>query len=372
MKRILGKFLLPVLAVGFLVFAILHVVRASQTPPDQLPPADPARTPFGNTVAGAGLVEAQTENINIGSALAGVVLEVYVPTEKVGQEVKAGDPLFRVDDRHLKAQLAYQEASLKAAQAQVAKLEQQPRPEELPPSAAKVTTAQANVQLLEDLAERARRMRPSGAVSIEEATQRRLSLAMARQQLVQAQAEYALLKAGAWKPDLEIARAAVAQARAQVQQTRTEIDRALVRAPVDGKVLKVYVHPGEYVGGQPGQALVVLGHLGRLHVRVDISEHDIDRFHPGAPARAVTRGQARKEYPLRFVRVEPFVVPKKSLTGDNTERVDTRVLQVIYALGKTDGRVYVGQQLDVFLDLSGLPRQGGNSAADRVGTPRRR
>ena len=351
MRGLLGKFLLPLLAVAFLAFAILHVVQASQTSADPPPPAEPPRTPFGHTVAGAGLVEAETENISVGSALAGVVLEVYVPVEKVGQRVKAGDLLFRVDDRHLKAQLAYQEATVAAARAQLAKLAQQPRPEELPPSAAKVRTAQANVRLQQDLAERARRLQPTGGMAVEEATQRLLSLEVARLQLAQADADYALLKAGAWKPDLDIARAALAQAEAQVGQTRTELDRALVRAPVDGEVLKVYVHPGEYVGAQPGQALVVLGHLGRLHVRVDISEHDIDRFQLRAPARAITRGQARQEYPLRFVRVEPYVVPKKSLTGDNTERVDTRVLQVIYALVSADRRVYVGQQLDVFVNV---------------------
>jgi multidrug resistance efflux pump len=370
MRRWLGKVVVPVLAVGMLSFAILHVVRASQTLSDPPPPADPPRTPFGHTVAGAGIIEAQTENISIGSALAGVVLEVYVPVEKVGLHVKAGAPLFRVDDRHLRAQLAYQEATLTAARAQVAKLEQQPRSEELPPSAAKVATAQANVRLQEDLARRAIRLEPSGAIGVEESTQRQLALDVARQQLAQAQAEHALLKAGAWKPDLDIARAAVAQAEAQVLQTRTELERALVRAPVDGDVLKVYVHPGEYVGSQPGQALVVLGHLGRLHVRVDVSEHDIDRFRPGAPARAVTRGQARQEYSLRFVRVEPYVVPKKSLTGDNTERVDTRVLQVIYALPACDGRLYVGQQLDVFLDLAAAPPARSDAATGSLSFPR--
>jgi multidrug resistance efflux pump len=359
MRFFLNKFLLPLFAVALLVFAVLHVVRASQTLPDPPPPAEPPRSPFGGTVAGAGLVEAQTENISVGSALPGVVLEVHVPVEKVGQHVRAGDPLFRVDDRHLKAQLAYQEATLAAARAQLARLEKQPRPEELPPSAAKVATARATVRLQEDLAERARRLYPDGAMPVEDVMQRRLSLEVARRQLAQAQADYDLLKAGAWKADLDVARAAVAQAAAQVEQTRTEMDRALVRAPVDGQVLKVYVHPGEYVGAQPGQALVVLGHIDRLHVRVDVSEHDIDRFRPGAPARAVTRGEARQEFPLRFVRVEPFVVPKKSLTGDNTERVDTRVLQVIYALSKSEGRVFVGQQLDVFLDARG---QGGSSA----------
>jgi HlyD family secretion protein len=55
---------------------------------------------------------------------------------------------------------------------------------------------------------------------------------------------------------------------------------------------------------------------------------------------------------LTFVRVVPYVVPKKSLTGDRSERVDTRVLQVIYALEPGEKSVYVGQQLDVFIDVS--------------------
>src|SRR5258708_5143080 len=175
-------------------FAILHVVRASQPISDVPPPAEPARSPFGRTVAGSGLVEAETENISIGSALPGVVLEVYVPVDKVGEHVEAGDPLFRVDDRHLKAQLAYQEANLAAARAQLAKLQRQPRAEELPPSAAKVAAAQANVRLQDDLSERAKRLQPSGAISAEETTQRVLLLDVSRQQLAQAQAEYALLK----------------------------------------------------------------------------------------------------------------------------------------------------------------------------------
>jgi multidrug resistance efflux pump len=356
MKSKLGKFFLPLLAVGMLTFAVFHVVRAQQTTPKPPPPVEPARTPFGRTVAGAGIAEALTENIAIGSALPGVVLEVYVPVEKVGQRVKQGDPLFRVDDRQLKAQLKYQEANLAAAEAQLAKLEAQPRPEEVPSSEAKVRVAQASVALQQDLAQRARRLRPSGAMADEDVNQRLLTLEIARQQLSQAESDLALLKAGAWNPDKEIARAAVAQARAQVGQTQTDLERALVRAPVDGDVLQVNVRPGEYVGTPPSQALVVLGNVHQLHVRVDIDEHDIPRFRKGAPARATLRGNPQLSYPLTFVRVEPYVIPKKSLTGDNTERVDTRVLQVIYALDVTDKPIYVGQQLDVFIDVAAEER----------------
>jgi multidrug resistance efflux pump len=351
MRKRISKWVLPLLSAGLLVFAVIHVVKAQHEPPNPPPPVDPARTPFGDTVAGAGIAEAQTENIAIGSALPGVVLEVYVPVEKVGIRVTKGTALFRVDDRQLQAQLRYQVANLAAARAQLAKLEAMPRPEELPSSEAKVRAAEANVALLDDQFRRARRLQPGTAMSEEEYRQRQLGLEVGRHQLAQAQADFKLLKAGAWKPDLDIARAAILQAEAQVQQTKTDIERALVCAPVEGEVLQVNVRTGEFVGAPPSQALVVLGNIHQLHVRVDIDEHDIPRFKPGAPARASLRGDTQHGYPLRFVRVEPYVIPKKSLTGDNTERVDTRVLQVIYALDATDKPIYVGQQLDVFIDV---------------------
>src|SRR5467141_3094591 len=190
-----GQFVLPLIGVIMLVFALYHVVKAQQTLPEAQPPVEPARAPYGQGVAGAGIVEAETENIAIGSALPGVVLEVFVPVDKVGQRVKAGDPLFRVDDRQLRAQLKFQKANLLAAEAQLAKLEMQPRPEELPPSEAKVRTAKANVALAQDLSERAQKLFPNRAVSEEDFRQRQLAHETARQQLSQVQAEHQLLKA---------------------------------------------------------------------------------------------------------------------------------------------------------------------------------
>src|SRR5262249_4738682 len=140
------------------------------------------------------------------------------------------------------------------------------------------------------------------------------------------------------------------------KQTRTELDRLVVRALVPGEVLQVNVRPGEFVGAPPGQALIVLGDVSQKHVRVDIDENDVPRFRREAPAVARLRGDPRRAFRLRFVRVEPYVVPKKSLTGDSTERVDTRVLQVIYAIEPPAdgsyrlGDVYVGQQMDVFVE----------------------
>src|SRR5262245_49037370 len=120
------KFGLPLLGVALLGLALLHVARAQSSAPRVGPPAEPARTPFGSTVAGTGMVEAQTENIAVGTPVSGVVAEVLV---RVGQKVTAGTPLFRLDDRHLRAELEARQTSRAVEEAQLARLLSPPRPE---------------------------------------------------------------------------------------------------------------------------------------------------------------------------------------------------------------------------------------------------
>src|SRR5262249_39573504 len=219
MKGTMSKYFLPLLAIGMLVFAVIHVVQAQQKPSKPPPPIEPPRTPFGKTVAGAGIVEAETENISIGSPLPGVVMHVFVPVQAVGKIVKGGDPLFQVDTRSLEAQRDYYRANLASARAQLNKLRNQPREEEKPPSKAKVDAARANFEMQRDLFERAKKLFPSGSVGEEEYRQKRLAMEGARFQLAQAEAEYDLLLKGAWEYDIKIAEAAVDLAKAQIQQT---------------------------------------------------------------------------------------------------------------------------------------------------------
>src|SRR4051794_268908 len=95
------KYLLPLAALGMLGFAVLHVVKAQQTPPEVPPPVTPARSPYAKGVAGAGIVEPRTENISVGSHLPGVVDKVFV---RVNETVKAGQELFALDARQLDAE----------------------------------------------------------------------------------------------------------------------------------------------------------------------------------------------------------------------------------------------------------------------------
>jgi len=150
--------------------------------------------------------------------------------------------------------------------------------------------------------------------------------------MTEAKANFKLLEAGSWKADIEVATANVASAEAEAKAARVEIDRLTVRARVDGDILQVNIRPGEFApSGVTSDPLILLGNLDTLHVRVDIDQNDAWRYQPETPAVAFIRGNSQFKTDLKFEYVEAYVVPKRSLTGDSTERVDTRVMQVVYS-----------------------------------------
>jgi multidrug resistance efflux pump len=154
-----------------------------------------------------------------------------------------------------------------------------------------------------------------------------------------------------------VARAQVALSEAELEGARVGRERLSIRAPRDGRILQVNVRPGQFAATAWKEPLIVLGDVEHLHLRVDIDEHDLHAFVEGAEAVATLRGRPRDRFPLRFVAVQPCVIPKRGLTGATAERVDTRVLQVIYLL--PDDRpvcVYPGQQLDVYIRAGESPR----------------
>ena len=309
------QYLLPVLAAGAALFATVSVVRTQPVREVTEPVSPPPASSFTDTVAAVGLIEASTEHISVGTPLSGVVTEVLV---SLNQSVRAGTPLFRLDTRALQASLAVHESQLTAARARQA-------------------TAQCQVEDLNDRLERSLKLRSSTVISEDELIRTRFALKVSQARAVEAQAE-------------------VTVAEASAASVRTEITRSTILTPMDATVLQLKIRPGEFAAaGAPTSPLLLLGNLSPLHLRVDIDEHEAWRVQPGTRAKGHVRGNAALASPLSFVRFEPFVIPKRSLTGDSIERVDTRVLQAIYRLDRTDLRLYAGQQMDVFIEASGTP-----------------
>jgi multidrug resistance efflux pump len=298
-------------------------------------------------LAGSGLVEARRENIPIGVNIPGVVTEVYV---KKGQNVKAGDPLFRIDDRDYRAQLAIREAELASAKAQLHKLVAAPRREDVPPAQAAADEALARMLDAEAAMVRTERLFQRQMAAASDYDRDRFAYAAAKATYARAKADLERTLAGTWIVDIEVAMAAVVLSQSQIDNIKISLERLTVRAPMDGEILQLNVRLGQYATIAWKEPMIVLGDIHRLHVRVDIDENDLAYFSRGAEAVATLKGRPSLRFALKFVYVEPYVIPKQSLTGYNSERVDTRVLQVIYELPEERAvDVFVGQQMDVYL-----------------------
>ena len=308
---ILTQYLLPLVAMAMLGFALWYVAKTKPVTRNPPPPIMPARSPYAATLAAAGIVEAQTENISVGSATPGVVVQVLV---KVGDEVKAGQPLFRLDDRQLQGELAVKRAMVSQSKSEMIRLEAEPRKEKIPVIVAQVNEARAAVIREADALKRTEDMFARKVITEQELIARREALAAAQAALDKSQADLDLLKAGSWQYDRDVAREGISKAEADVAKAEIELDRLVVRALVAGEVLQVKVRPGEYVGTPPNQPLIILGNIETLHVRVDIDEYDISRFRSDVPATAVPRhrggafGRADETPPFRML-------PRTSVAG---------------------------------------------------------
>lgn len=294
------KVLLPLLAAAGIAAAAVEVLHSQQVAPPVAPAGAMPETPFAQTVAGVGLVEASSENISVGSPTSGVVTRMFV---KIGDQVKRGQPLFQLDGRALQAELGSKQAAVKAAKVAVdnARYDYQ--------VASQLTQQKVNTQNDRD--------------------EKRFAVAKAE--------------------------AAVAQAEADLKAVETNVDLLTVKAPIDGEILQLKLHVGEFApeaSSVATQAALLMGRTAPLNVRAEFDENDAWRVRKDAAAVGFVRGNPQVKIPLTFVRFEPYVVPKVALTGAGTERVDTRVRQVIYSLGQAEIPVYPGEHMDVWVDAA--------------------
>lgn len=371
---------LPVLALGGFALTGLAVARFNTPPKTGPAPVAPPSIPFPDRVAGVGVVEPASETISIGAHVGGVVTKVLV---EEGARVAKGAPLVELDTRDADARIAIAQASRAAAaasvetararrdaaQLRVAELRARPRAEDVAEAAALVAARRAALDDAKGRLERLLKVSDRGTAANEQPTLE-FAVAFATAQVAEAEAKLVRAKAGTYPEDLAVAEAdatataremdalvaQVAAADAQVRQAEVARELLVVRAPIAGTVLRLDARPGEYKAAGPNaSALLRLGDVSTLHVRTDIDELDAWRFDATGLAVATVRGGSREQVPLRFVRVVPDVAPKKTLTGENSERIDTRVVQVIYALENPPSFLQPGMLVDVAVRAKAAP-----------------
>lgn len=334
----------------------------SLTTPPLAPVFNPASDPYASGIYAEGIVEsvqASGENINIYPEVAGTVKDILVAE---GQEVRKGTALLLIDDSIQKATLEQQESAAEAARAMLEELKAEPRRENLDITDAQVVAAKAALKTASDGLNKQRAAYEIDPRSIsKDALDNAINAAaVAEANLEVALKQRDLTKAGAWSFDIRNQERQYNALDKSYRASSALLSKYTLRAPTDGVVLSISTIIGNYVSPQGAyesytqgmDPVLVLGApQTSLNVRCYIDEILVPRLPPMSKIKAQMsiRGSNIK-VPLDFVRVQPFVSPKIELSDERQERVDVRVLPIIFKVEKPkDLNLYPGELVDVYV-----------------------
>lgn len=349
-----------------IIFAIIGIALATwavstakETPPSLPPVREPSINPFGRGVASLGFVEPLSRSIEISSPQPGLVERVNV---EVGQVVKRGDELFKLESTSLAAEAIEARAAVEAAGAELQRLQSLPRAEDLPPLQAAVSRAKATLAERTELLQRTISVRGQNAANDWDSIRERLAVDVAAADVERAEAELLRTSAGASKEEIAVAQSRVAREQAKLSSLAMMTERQSVKAPSAGTIVRRNIEPGEYT--DTTRAAMVLADLEHLAIRAQVDEEDIGLLQKAAAGKATfaisakTRGSVVQSFPLTLVRIEPFARPKNNLSGSSSERVDTRVVDVVLAIATPpEFALLPGQAVDVYFDTGSVEKK---------------
>jgi HlyD family secretion protein len=344
------------------VLAIIVAFLLNRPIRPQPPAFQPAANPYAQAIFANGMIESdQTsgENLNIFPEVSGPVVATLV---REGQTVRAGQPLFAIDDSVQRATTEQARLQAQAARALLAELKAEPRRETLAIAVSQLDQARANLKTLADQRDKLQRSAQLDPRSVSrEALDSAIDAAKAGETAVEvAQRQLDLTKAGAWTYDIQNQAAQYAALSHAYDSAKALLGKYVVKAPADGVVLALNAAKGGYVSPQgtydsytqTSLPAAVLGPgAGTLAVRCYVDEILLSRLPRGRTIQAQmsVRG-ANVKVPLEFVRIQPYVTPKIELSNERQEQVDLRVLPVIFRF-RTDPKIklYPGEEVDVYI-----------------------
>jgi len=355
------KILFALSLLGLLAGCVVAYLSAITQPP--LAPAfNPPTNPYPKGIYAEGMVESDQPsgvNINVYPEVSGTVKEIAV---KEGQEVRKGEVLLRIDDSIQRATVEQLQSQARAAFTLLAELKAQPRKETLDVAEAQVVAAEAALKTAQDALEKqqaAYEVNPK-SISKDALDTARNAVATAKANLEVACRQRDLTKAGAWIYDINNQEQTYQAAAKSYSSASALLAKYTLLAPKDGIVMAINPTVGSYVSGQGSydsytqgmDPVLVLGSAQQyLNVRCYVDEILVPRLPPPSRMKAQmsVRGASVK-VPLEFVRMQPVVSPKIELSDQRQERVDVRVLPIIFRVEKPkDMNLYPGLLVDVYI-----------------------
>lgn len=357
-RRSLFRLGLPVLALTALTSAALSVSRSNlEADPPQAVADISQAAPESPIVAALGRVEPQAGLRSVAPEVTGTIAEMAVTG---GARVAPGDVLFRLDDRAALRRVAEREAELAAAQAALAQTAAQAGTvrADLAAATARLAAAEARLADIARDLEVAQQLSERDAAAGREVERRAAARAQAQAERDGAHADVARAETvlarldPATGADLRAARARVTEAEARLRSAVSDLGALTVTARDAGTVLSITLQTGETAG--PTSPVLTLAAGDGAILRVFVEETDFGRLDTTRPGRATPRGHSDGGMALSFLGTEPEVRANRELSGRADDRIDTRVVEVLYAL-PPDAAVLVGQTLDVTLPAQAVP-----------------
>ena len=356
-----NKILLTLSIIGIIGGLVSAYIYGIEEKP-QSPAFTPASNPYAKGIYANGIIESYQnngENINIFPEVSGVVVQIMV-TE--GQAVHKGTPLLMMDDSVQRATAEQQKAQADAALALLEELKAQPRKENLEIAKAQVKLAITNLTTARDQLDKQRKsyeLNPK-SVSKNDLDNAENALKVAQASLEVAQKQYELTKAGAWVYDIRNQENQYNALKKAYASSNALLDKYVIKAASDGVILSINAAVGSYISAQGtydtytqgSNPVIVMGSPQTyIGVRCYIDEILLHKLPQASrmAAKMFIRG-ADISIPLEYVRVQPYVSPKIQLSNQRTERVDVRVLPVLFRFEKPKNlSIYPGQLVDVFI-----------------------
>jgi multidrug resistance efflux pump len=288
----------------------------------------------------SGFIEA--DEIRVGSRVGGRVAKVLV---REGQKVKSGELLIELDPYDLNERRAQTAGELEGRKADLLKLKNGPRQQEITAAEARLRQAQSQVEVTAATERRLRQSFEHKAVSADELDNGIAASRSANATLDVRKAELDLLKAGTRAEEIAAAEAAVASATATLAALDKQTAELTVKAPVDGTIEAVELRPGDLVAAN-APTLTVMD-TGRLWVRAYVPENELNLANDQKVIVTVDSFAGRK-FPAHI----SFVSTQAEFTPNNVQTPEERSKQVFRIKAELDEGLDVlraGMAADVWL-----------------------
>ncbi len=196
----------------------------------------------------------------------------------IGQQVAAGSMLARLDPGPFEAELGQAEAGLAAAQANYSRVAAGSRPQQLAQTDAQISGARTQLSVAKAKLGRQQQLLHLGIAAQADVDSAQAEVAAASAALRVLEQQQSAQRTP-WAPDLAAARAAVAQAAAQVSASRQKLQSATLRAPFDGVVTARLHQDGESV--DTTSPVISLSRSGSAIFTAQFAPSDAQRVHAG-------------------------------------------------------------------------------------------